>query len=83
MTYKGKGTLYQTQCPEGGRGIILLFLDLGARRVGWSAPCPGRFTPGKDPVPTVQGGWVGPRVDLDVCEKSRRHRDPFPVLSSP
>jgi hypothetical protein len=21
---------------------------------GWSAPCPGHFTPGKDPVPTVQ-----------------------------
>jgi hypothetical protein len=25
---------------------------------GWSAPCPGRFTPGKDPVPIVQVvGW--------------------------
>ena len=29
---------------------------------GWSAPRPGRFTPGKDPVPTVQkAGWaIGP-----------------------
>jgi hypothetical protein len=36
------------------RGIALLFLDLGARRGGWSAPLPGRFTPGKDPVPIVQ-----------------------------
>jgi hypothetical protein len=34
---------------------------------GWSAPCPGRFTPGKDPVPIVPGfipgggpqGWSG------------------------
>jgi hypothetical protein len=35
---------------------------------GWSAPRPGRFTPGKDPVPTVQeAGWAG----LDVFEKSR------------
>jgi hypothetical protein len=40
--------------PEGGRGIALLFLDLGTRRGGWSAPRPGRFTPGKDPVPIVQ-----------------------------
>ena len=26
---------------------------------GWSTPRPGRFTPRKDPVPTVQeAGWV-------------------------
>jgi hypothetical protein len=26
---------------------------------GWSAPLPGRFTPGKDPVPIVQeAGWA-------------------------
>jgi hypothetical protein len=48
--------------PEGGIGIALLFLDLGVRRGGWSAPHPGRFTPGKDPVPFAQeSGWaVGP-----------------------
>jgi hypothetical protein len=45
--------------PEGGRGIALLFLDLGARRCGWSAPRPGRFTPRKDLVPIVQeAGWA-------------------------
>ena len=27
--------------------------NLGTRRGGWSAPRPGRFTPGKDPVPNV------------------------------
>jgi hypothetical protein len=44
---------------EVGRDIALLFPDLGARRCGWSAPGPGRFIPGKDPVPTVQGaGWA-------------------------
>jgi hypothetical protein len=45
--------------PEGGRGITLLFFYLGARRGGWSAPRPGRFIPGKDPVPTAQeAGWA-------------------------
>jgi hypothetical protein len=44
---------------RGSRGIALLMLDLGARRGGWSAPRPGRFTPGKDPVPIVQeAGWA-------------------------
>jgi hypothetical protein len=40
--------------PEGGgRGIALLFLDHGTRRDGWSAPRPGHFIPGQDPVPIV------------------------------
>jgi hypothetical protein len=56
---KGKGTPNIHKGPERGRGIALLFLDLDARRGGWSAPCPGRFTPGKDPVPIVQeAGWA-------------------------
>jgi hypothetical protein len=29
------------------------------------------------------GGWVGPRAGLDVCEKSRPHRDSIPRPSSP
>jgi hypothetical protein len=29
------------------------------------------------------GGWVGPRAGLDVCEKSRPHRDSIPGPSSP
>jgi hypothetical protein len=41
---KVKLTLSQTSALEGG---------------GWSASYPGRFTPGKDPVPIVQGaGWA-------------------------
>jgi hypothetical protein len=44
---------------DGGRGTALLFLYFGARRGGWSAPRPGRFTPGKNPVPIVQeAGWT-------------------------
>jgi hypothetical protein len=44
---------------NGCRRIALHFLDLGARRSGWSAPRSGRFTPWKDPVPIVQeAGWA-------------------------
>jgi hypothetical protein len=38
----------------GSRGTVLLILNLGGRRGGWSAPRPGRFTPGKDLVPIEQ-----------------------------
>jgi len=43
----------------GRRGIATPALDGG----GWSTPRPGRFTPGKDPVPTVsEAGWVSEPV---------------------
>jgi hypothetical protein len=49
----------RTEGPKQGRVIALLFLDLGARRGGWTAPRPGRFTPGKVPVHIVQeAGWA-------------------------
>jgi len=61
-----------------GRGIALLLHDRGTRR-GWvvsSTPRP-HFTPGKDPVPTVQeAGWApGP---VWTGGKSRSHRDSIP-----
>jgi hypothetical protein len=35
------------------------FLTAGLEGGGWSAPHPGRFTPLKEPVPTVQeAGWA-------------------------
>jgi hypothetical protein len=38
--------------------------------------------PGKTHLIThCTGGWVGPRAGLDACEKSRPHRDFFPVHS--
>jgi hypothetical protein len=44
---------------RGSRGIALLFLDHGTRRGEGSASPPGRFTPGKEPVPIVQkAGWA-------------------------
>jgi hypothetical protein len=53
-------TLWQaTKGLQRGRGIALLILNLGARRGGWSAPRPGRFTPEKDPVPIVQEAGSG------------------------
>jgi hypothetical protein len=42
------------------RGIALPFRDFGARRGGWSAPRPGRFTTGKDPVPIAQEAGRAP-----------------------
>jgi len=48
---KVKFTLEQaTKAQKGSRGIAVLF-NLGARWGGCSTPRPGRFTPGKDPVP--------------------------------
>ena len=34
--------------------MLYSFFNLGFIRVGWSTSQPGRFTPGKDPVPIVQ-----------------------------
>jgi hypothetical protein len=45
---------------QGPRGIAILILDLGARK-GWVvSTTPGRFTPGKDPVPILQEAGWGP-----------------------
>jgi hypothetical protein len=42
---------------SGRRSIAVLFLQ--PQVDGWSAPRPGRFTPGNDPVPIVQeAGWA-------------------------
>jgi hypothetical protein len=51
---KNKGKIYPITGNQGPRVGALLILDLGASRGGWSAPSPGRFTPGKDPIPIVQ-----------------------------
>jgi hypothetical protein len=58
---KGKVTPLQGRLwPRGGRGIALLFQDLGARRgLGVSVTPRPKFTPRKDPVPIVQEvGWA-------------------------
>jgi hypothetical protein len=61
----------------GSRGIALLILNLGARR-GWVvSTTPWPLYPRKKPSTHCTGGWVGSRAGLDVCEKSRPHRDFF------
>ena len=66
-----------------GRGIALLFHDLGARSgLVVSSTSRPHFTPGKDPVPTFQeAAWApGP---VRTGGKSRPHRDSSPGPSSP
>ena len=61
-----------------GRGIALLFHDRGTRR-GWvvsSTPRP-HFSPGKDPVPILEGGEWAPGP-VWTGGKSRPHRDSNP-----
>jgi hypothetical protein len=57
----GKGHLITGhQGPRGGLEVELYSFSTSAlERGGWSAPRPGRLTPGKDPVPLVQeAGWA-------------------------
>jgi hypothetical protein len=39
--------------PEGGTGMLYSFFRYDARWGGWSTSCPGRLTPGKEPLPLV------------------------------
>ena len=59
--------------PIGGIEVVLYsFFNLGAR-LEWSTARPDRFTPPsrKRPCTHYTGGWVGHRVGLDACGKSR------------
>jgi hypothetical protein len=50
-----------------GGGIAQLFLNLGTRRGRVVTSRPGRLTPVKDPVPTVQeAGWAAKPVWIDA-----------------
>jgi hypothetical protein len=51
---------YRPRGLEGeGKVIALPILDIDTREGRWSATRPGRFTPGKVPVPIVQeAGWA-------------------------
>jgi hypothetical protein len=58
---KGKGhPITSHQGPRGGVEVSLYSFSTSAvGEGGCSAPRPGRFTPGKDPVPIVQeAGWA-------------------------
>jgi hypothetical protein len=67
-----------------GRGIALLFHDIGIRR-GWvvsSTPRP-YFTPGKDPAPIVQEVGSAPGPVWTGAENLALNRDSIPGSSSP
>ena len=50
---------------------------------GWSSPRPGRFTPGKDPVPIVyEAGWA-PGLVWTGAENLAPHRDSIPRTVQP
>jgi hypothetical protein len=59
------------------------FFNLGARR-GWVvSTTPRPFYLLERPGTHCTGGWVGSRAGLDVCEKSRPHRNFFLYHSWP
>jgi hypothetical protein len=51
--------------PEGGRGIALLFQDLGARRGRVVSNTPQPLYPQERPSTHCTVAWVGPRAGLD------------------
>ena len=44
---------WATKAQVGVKAYLYSFFNLGARWGGWLTPRPGRFNPGKDPVPIV------------------------------
>jgi hypothetical protein len=76
---KAKSSRYRPELAyRVGRGIAILFLDLGARRRWVVSTTPRPLYPRERPGTQYTGGWVGLRAGLDVCEKSRPHRDSIP-----
>ena len=63
------------ESPEGEKRYrFTLFLTSSLNVGRWSTPSPGLFTPGKDTVLIVLGGWVGTRVGLNGCGKISLHQ---------
>jgi hypothetical protein len=68
---------------SGSRCIVILFLNLGARK-GWVVNVTSRpLYPLKRPGTHCTGGGVGPRAVLDGCGKSHLYRKSIPGPSSP
>jgi len=56
-----------TKAQRGSRGKFYLSLTSALNGGGLSTPRPGRFMPGKGPVPVVQEAGWSPRAGLDGC----------------
>jgi hypothetical protein len=83
LIVKVKVPLTDPKAQSRGRSIAVLFLDLGTRK-GWVVSImPQPLYSWERPSTHSTGGWVGPRAGLDVCEKSRPHRDLNPGPSNP
>ena len=67
---------------KGSRGIDLLFLDHDTRRGEGPASRSGRSLSQERFGTHCTGGWVGPRVGLDKCEKSQPHWGLIPDRSA-
>jgi hypothetical protein len=69
--------------PGGSTGIAPLIRDLGTR-TGCVVSTTARPLYRRERHGThCTESWVGPRAGLDVCEKSRSHRDIIPGPPSP
>ena len=72
---KGKGKGHPRTGHEGPEGEQMYSSTLPSTSVidvgGWSAPRPGRFTPGKETLYPLYRRLGGPRAGLDGCGKSR------------
>ena len=86
-TLQWKGKVHTTTGHKGPEGELryssTLSLTLSLDGIGWSMLCPGRFTPGKEPVPIVQeAGWA-PGLVWTGVENLAPHRDLISGQSSP
>ena len=72
---KGKGKVHPRTGHEGPEGEQMysstLSLTLTLDGAEWSTPCPGHLIPQASPGTHCIGGWVGSRVSLNRCGKSR------------
>ena len=80
MVY-GTVQVHPRQSMRAHRGTTLS-LASALVRVGGQRHTSTALTPGKKPGTHCIGGWVGPRARLEMCVKSRLHRDSIPGTSS-
>jgi len=51
--------MFTAEQAKKAQAYLYSFFNLGAGRGDWSTPRPSHFTPGEDPVPTLQeAGWA-------------------------
>jgi hypothetical protein len=72
-----------TKAQRWSRRIGCSFFNLGDRQGSVINAKPRPLFLRQRPSTHCIGGWVGPRVDLGKCGKSRSHQNSIPGLSSP